>query len=83
MEKMIRELTMEDMSKVSGGSIERTTARPFLLRSRAGSALTETVIARIPKGAVVVVIGRSTQYPSWYYVSYNGRKGYVEGTCLT
>lgn len=67
----------------ASAAVYRTTTAKINLRSSAGSTSSSTVIGTIPKGATIQLIGKSTKYSNWFYVEYNGKQGFVEGTYLT
>ena len=67
----------------ASAAVYRTTTAKINLRSSAGSSSSSTVIGTIPKGATIQLIGKSTKYSNWFYVEYNGKQGFVEGTYLT
>jgi uncharacterized protein YgiM (DUF1202 family) len=66
----------------ASAAVYRTTTAKINLRSSAGSTSSSTVIGTIPKGATIQLIGKSTKYSNWFYVEYNGKQGFVEGTYL-
>ena len=63
-------------------AIYRKTSASVNLRSKAGTTSSSTVIATIPKGTKVQLVGKSTKYANWFYVDYNGKTGFVDGTYL-
>ena len=67
----------------ASAAVYRTTTAKINLRSSAGSTSSSTVIGTIPKGATIQLIGKSSKYSNWFYVEYNGKQGFVEGTYLT
>jgi uncharacterized protein YgiM (DUF1202 family) len=67
----------------ASAAVYRKTTAKINLRSSAGSTSSSTVIGTIPKGATIQLIGKSTKYSNWFYVEYNGKQGFVEGTYLT
>ena len=67
----------------ASAAVYRTTTAKINLRSSAGSTSSSTVIGTIPKGVTIQLIGKSTKYSNWFYVEYNGKQGFVEGTYLT
>jgi uncharacterized protein YgiM (DUF1202 family) len=69
-------------SSVSAAVYRETTSK-VNLRSKAGSTSSDTVIGTIPKGATVQLVGKSTKYSGWYYVTYDGKSGFVDGSYLT
>ena len=67
----------------ASAAVYRTTTAKINLRSSAGSTSSSTIIGTIPKNATIQLIGKSTKYSNWFYVEYNGKQGFVEGTYLT
>ena len=67
---------------VSAAVYRKTTAN-INLRTKAGSLSSDTIIDTIPKGTTLQLIGKSTKYSNWYYVEYDGKSGFIEGTYLT
>ena len=76
-------VTIELSGMSASAAVYRTTTAKINLRSSAGSTSSSTVIGTIPKGATIQLIGKSTKYSNWFYVEYNGKQGFVEGTYLT
>jgi uncharacterized protein YgiM (DUF1202 family) len=66
----------------ASAAVYRTTTAKINLRSSAGSTSSSTIIGTIPKGATIQLIGKSTKYSNWFYVEYDGKQGFVEGTNL-
>lgn len=64
-------------------AVYRKTTSSVNLRTKAGSTSSDTIIATIPKGATVTLVGKSTKYSNWYYIEYNGQQGFVDGVYLT
>ena len=64
-------------------AIYRKTTVKVNLRSKAGSTDASTIITTIAKGKTVELVGKSTKYPTWYYINYNGKKGFVQSQYLT
>ena len=88
MEEMKRELSLDEMDRISGGAgrvgaVYGKTTAAVKLRNRAGSTSHDTILTTISKGATVEIIGRSSNHSDWLYVSYNGRKGFVPDAYVT
>lgn len=64
-------------------ALYRKTTAAVNLRSKANSTDKATIITTVPKGATVELVGRSSNYPDWYYINYNGKKGFVPSSYLT
>ena len=64
------------------GAVYRKTTANVNLRSKAGSTAASTIVATIPKGKTVTVVGKSTKYDDWYYVSYGSKQGFVQSSYL-
>ena len=64
-------------------ALYRKTTATVNIRSAANTTDSASVVGSVPKGATVELIGRSSKYPNWFYIGYNGKKGFVLGSYLT
>ena len=62
----------------TGTSSVKTTAN---LNMRSGSSTAYGILATIPKGTTVPVVGRASN--GWYQVTYNGKTGYVSNSYVS
>lgn len=76
-------ITLAASASSVSAAVYRVTTAKVNLRSKAGSTSSETVIATIPKGETVQLVGKSTKYSGWYYINYDGKSGFVDGSFLT
>ncbi|MDO5701874.1 MAG: SH3 domain-containing protein, partial [Lachnospiraceae bacterium] len=64
-------------------AVYRKTTQNTNLYSKAGSTAESNIIGTIPKGVTVTLVGQSTKYSNWFYIEYDGKTGFVQGTYLT
>lgn len=64
-------------------AVYRKTTQQTNMYSKAGSTDASNVIGTIPGGATVTLVGQSTKYSNWFYIEYDGKNGFVQGTYLT
>ena len=84
-----RELTPEEMSRVSGGAQQqvsssqlRITTANVRLMQRANATASTQVVCTVPQGTTVKIIRSAANCTNWFLVDYGGQRGYVDGSYL-